>query len=135
MFPQLVSGTDYLKELRTLEKKVFIAGSCYSNPQKKSLDKEVFKNCRPVSNLNFISKIHKRVSEAGIMTSFQSAYRKYHSTENALLNVQNDIVLNIAKGSVTALTLLDPCHFDTIYHTIPLDRLHTFYEISELALC
>ena len=31
----------------------------------------------------------------------------HHSTESALLNTQNDIFLNMAKGSVTALTLLD----------------------------
>ena len=41
------------------------------------------------------------------MTAFQSAYRKHHSTESALLNIHNDILLNMAKGSVTALTLLD----------------------------
>ena len=50
--------------------------------KKSSLDKEVFKNYRPVSNLNFISKILERVvavqlqthlDEAGLMTAFQSA--------------------------------------------------------------
>ena len=79
-----------------------------------SLDKEVFKNYMPVSNLNFISKILERVvafqlqthlDEAGLMTAFQSAYRKHHSSESALLNIQDDL-LNMAKGSVTALTLL-----------------------------
>ena len=62
--------------------------------KKPSLDKEVFKNYGPVSNLNFISKILERVvavqlqthlDEAGLMTAFQSAYRKHHSTESALL--------------------------------------------------
>ena len=47
--------------------------------KKPSLDKEVFKNYRPVSNLNFISKILERVvtvqlqthlDEAGLMTAF-----------------------------------------------------------------
>ena len=84
--------------------------------KKPSLDKEVFKSYRPVSNLNFISKILKRVvavqlqthlDEAGLMTAFHSAYRKHHSTESALLNIENDILLNMAKGSVTAVTLLD----------------------------
>ena len=78
--------------------------------KKPSLDKEVFKNYRPVSNLNFISKILERViavqlqthlDEASLMIAFQSAYRKHHSTESALLNIQND---NMAKGSVTGLT-------------------------------
>ena len=112
--------------------------------KKSSLDKEILKNYRPVSNLNFISKILERVvavqlqthlDEAGLMTAFQSAYRKHHSTESALLNIHNDIFLNMAKGSVTALTLLDlSAAFDTIDHTILLERLNVHYGISELAL-
>ena len=76
-------------------------------------NKEIFKKYRPVSNLNFISKILERVidavqlqthlDEASLMTAFQSAYRKHHSTESALLNIQNNLLLNMAKGSVTAL--------------------------------
>ena len=112
--------------------------------KKTSLDKEVFENYRPVSNLNFISKILERVvaiqlqihlHEAGLMTGFPSVYRKHHSTESALLNIQNDILLNMAKGSVTALTLPNlSAAFDTIDHTILLDRLNVYYGISELAL-
>ena len=112
--------------------------------KKPSLDKEVFINYRSVSNLNFISKILERVvavqlqthlDEAGPMTAFQSAYRKHHSTESALLNVLNDILLNMAKGSVIALTLLDlSAAFDTINHIILLDRFNVYYGISELAL-
>ena len=69
------------------------------------------------------------------MIAFQSAYRKHHSTESALLNIQNDILLNMAKGSVTARTLLDlSAAFDTIDHTILLDRLNVYYGISELTL-
>ena len=68
------------------------------------------------------------------MTAFQSVYRKHHSTESALLNIHNNI-LNMAEGSVTDLTLLDPsAAFDTIDHTILLDRLNVYYGISELAL-
>ena len=112
--------------------------------KKSSLDKEVFKNYQPISNLNFISKMLERVvavqlqthlDEASFMTAFQSAYRKPHSTESALLNIHNDILLNMAKGSVTALTLMDlSAAFDTIDHTILLDRLNVYYGISELAL-
>ena len=69
------------------------------------------------------------------MTAFQSAYRKHHSTESALLNIHNGILLNMAKGSVTALTLLDlSAAFHTIDYTIILDRLNVHYGISELAL-
>ena len=69
------------------------------------------------------------------MTAFQSAYRKHHSTESALLNIYNDILLNMAKGSVTVLTLLDlSAVFDTIDHTILMDRHNVYYGISELTL-
>ena len=41
----------------------------------------------------------------------------------------------MAKGSITALTLLDlSAVFDTIDHTDLLDRLNVYYGISELAL-
>ena len=63
------------------------------------------------------------------MTTFQSAYRKHHSTESALLNIKNDC-LNMPKGSVTALTLLDLSTFDTIDHTILLDRLNIYYGVN-----
>ena len=111
---------------------------------KSSLDKEIFKNYMPVSKLNFMSKILERVvavqlqshlDEASLRTAFQSACRKHYSIESALLNIHNDIILNMAKGSVTALSLLDlSATFDTIDHTILLDRLNVYYAISELAL-
>ena len=69
------------------------------------------------------------------MTAFQSAYRKHHSTESAVLNIQNDILLNMTNGSVTALTLLDlSTTFDNIDHTILLDKLKVYYGISDVAL-
>ena len=68
------------------------------------------------------------------MTAFQSAYTKHHSIESALLNIQNDL-LNMAKPSITALTLLDlSATFDTIDHTILPNRLNVYYGKSELAL-
>ena len=68
------------------------------------------------------------------MTAFQSAYRKHHSTES-VLDIHNDILLNMGKGSVTALPILDQsAAFNTIDHTILLDNLNVYYGISELAL-
>ena len=61
----------------------------------------------------------------------QSAYRKHHSTESALLKVHNDIIISMDKGEVTALTLLDlSAAFDTIDHTTLTDRLSDWYGIS-----
>src|SRR6059036_3485655 len=65
----------------------------------------------------------------------QSAYRKFHSTETALLRIYNDLLLASDRRKVTALVLLDlSSAFDTIDHQILLDRLASFYGFSGLAL-
>ena len=112
--------------------------------KKSTLDREVLKKYRPVSNLNFVSKILERVvssqllshlDESCLLTGFQSAYRRFHSTESALLNIQDDLFLNMSEGSTTALTLLDlSAAFDTIDHSILFHRLHDCYGINGLAL-
>ena len=62
----------------------------------------IFKNYRPVSNLQFVSKlteravyeqVHLHMETNNIYPPLQSAYRKQHSTETALLKVMNDIIL------------------------------------------
>ncbi len=112
--------------------------------KKPSLPKNEFKNYRPVSNLNFISKIMEKVVASqikshvdrfGLDNEFQSAYKSFHSTETALLSVQNDIYEAMGKGEVTALTLLDlSAAFDTIDHRILLDRLADWFGITKGAL-
>lgn len=102
------------------------------------------KNYRPVSILSFISKVLEKVVAQRIQSHinltnasnpFQSAYRKSHSTETALLRIQNDISTAMDKGKVTALTLLDlSAAFDTIDHLILLKRLETWFSISGSAL-
>ena len=64
--------------------------------------------------------------------NLQSAYNKFHSTESALLKVENDVLLNMEKGRVTALTLLDT--IDTIDHLTLISRLSSWYGISGTAL-
>ena len=77
-----------------------------------------FQNLRPVSNLPFISKLTESAAANQMQTHmsvnhmypvFQSAYRKQHSTETALLKVHNDILMNMNKQRVTLLVLLDLC--------------------------
>ena len=88
-----------------------------------------------MSNLSFLSKIlekvvasglnsHINISHIGLPNHYQSAYKKLHSTETALLKIHNDILSSMDDGKVTALTLLDlSAAFDTIDHTILLRRL------------
>lgn len=72
--------------------------------KKPSLDLELFSNFRPVSNLNFLFKVIEKVaairltnylSDNDLNESLQSAYKKHHSCETALLRVQNDILKSI----------------------------------------
>ena len=76
----------------------------------------VFKNFRPVSNLPFISKVVEKAALQQLLVhceknaplpKFQSGFRKYHSTETALLKVQNDILMSIDNKEATLLILLN----------------------------
>ena len=112
--------------------------------KKPGLDKEVLKNYRPVSNLSFISKVLEKVVakrlddnmlDNNLYSPVQSAYRKRHSTETALLKVQSDNLTALDSGSGAALLMLDlSAAFDTINHGILLSRLNSLYGISGDAL-
>ena len=103
-----------------------------------------FTNLRPISNLQYISKLtekavfhqtHAHLVRHDLYPLLQSAYRKCHSTETALLKVQNDILLNMDKQHVTLLVLLDlSAAFDTIDHNILLGRLKSKFGITDYAL-
>ena len=65
----------------------------------------------------------------------QSAYRDKHSTETALIKVQNDILSALDAGSSAILLMLDlSAAFDTIDHDILLSRLCNVYGITGNAL-
>ena len=97
------------------------------------LDSNMMSSYRPISNLLYVSKLLERcvakqlnsyLSKGDHYEAFQSAYRPHHSTETALLRVQNDILTGIDKKEVTLLVLLDlSAAFDTVDHTILLNRL------------
>ena len=70
-----------------------------------------------------------------LLEPFQSAYRKCHSTETALLRVVNDLLQASDSGNVSILSLLDlSAAFDTIDHDIQIKRLHTTFGCSGTAL-
>ena len=112
--------------------------------KKFGLDHEMFKNFRPVSNLAFVSKVIEKAVAAQLIEYidsndlgelYQSAYKKMHSTETALLKMQNDILRAIDQHKTVALLLLDlSAAFDTVDHAILLHRLQSRFGISEKAL-
>ena len=112
--------------------------------KKPSLDKNLLKNYRPVSNLPFLSKVLEKVVLSQLLSHLQSnnlcnplqsAYRTGHSTETVLLRVVNDILAALDEDKVSVLLLLDlSAAFDTIDHQILLSRLEGDFGITSTAL-
>ena len=64
-----------------------------------------------------------------------SAYKPGHSTETALLQMQNDILLNLGSKIGVILVLLDlSAAFDTIDHHILLQRMQSLLGVSNTVL-
>ena len=81
------------------------------------------------------SRINNHLQTYPSICPFQSAYRKFHSTETALLRIQNDLLLASNQQKVSALVLLDlSAAFDTIDHQILLTRLSSTFGFSDTAL-
>ena len=112
--------------------------------KKQTLDLDLLKNYRPVSNLHFISKIVEKVviqrlevhiTRNDLQDSVQSAYRKQHSTETALLKIHNDIVTSLDQKKCSLLASFDfSAAFDTVDHSILIHRLQYEYRIGGVAL-
>jgi hypothetical protein len=112
--------------------------------KKSGLDPDHLKNYRPVSNLSFLSKLIERVVAAQLDTymtnnkmheSLQSAYKKCHSTELALLKITNDILCAMDKKKCALLILLDlSAAFDTVNHKVLLSRLQDRLGITDTVL-
>jgi len=101
-------------------------------------------NLRPVSNLQFISKLVEKVVANQVLQHcnrhcplpvFQSAYRQHYSTETALLKIHSEIMQSIDKQNVVLMVLLDlSSAFDTVDHSILVNILEHDFGIKNTAL-
>ena len=67
--------------------------------------------------------------------TMHSAYKKHHSTETALLYIQNDILNSIDQHKVVLLVLLDlSAAFDSIDHELLINRLSSRLGLSGCVL-
>ena len=114
--------------------------SCYKEEalvtpllKKQSLDCNLLQNYRPVSNLTLISKTIEKVVSAQLNTYLkdnnllepcQSAYRQGHSTETALVRVQNDVICAVGQRKAVLLVLLHlSAAFDTVNNQLLIKTL------------
>jgi len=113
--------------------------------KKDNLDSEGYSNFRPISNLKVVSKIIEKAVSCQLSdylrdndleeSQFQSAYKRFHSTETALLRVQNDILCEIDNQKCVVLLLLDmSAAFDTVDHELLLGRMAKRYGVKGNAL-
>ena len=111
--------------------------------KKPSLDHEIYKKFRPVSNLKMISKVTEKVAATrlnhylevnNLSELYQSAYKINHSCETALLRNQNDILGALdSNDCVALLTLGLSAAFDTVDHEILLEYTSSKFGIKDKA--
>ena len=111
--------------------------------KKPTLAKEL-KNYRPVSNLPYLSKIIEHavgnqliahIAEHNLCETLQSAYKRFHSTETALIKVTDELFRALDQNNAVFLALLDlSAAFDTVNHSILLRRLEETMKVSGVAL-
>lgn len=102
------------------------------------------KDFRPISILPGLSKVFERIIKNQIcnhlernshLNENQSAYRKNHSTNTALLNIVYDLMKSIDEGSFNIMVLFDFSKaFDNISHSVLIDKLQNLYGFHSSAI-
>ena len=81
------------------------------------------------------SQLNDYISSKGLENIRQSAYKLGHSTETALLSIENDVHLTLARGEATTVVLLDQSAvFDKIDHGTLLGCLSSCFGVCDVVL-
>lgn len=93
-------------------------------------------NYRPISVLPVLSKIFERhlhnslyafLNVNDLLYQLQSAFRKYHSTETALINMFDRMLFNLDDNRINGLILVDfQKAFDLVSHDILIEKLRIY---------
>ena len=114
--------------------------------KKPNLDKNELKNYRPISNIRFLAKLIEKavpkqllgyIDEHKLNLPLQSAYKVNHSTETALLYLQNDFLQALDNWKAVFVLSLDlSSAFDTLDQSPPLllTRMKEDYGVTDLVL-
>jgi len=109
--------------------------------KKPSLDKEQMSSYRSTSNLTIVSKVIERLVLARLIrphllaslsfARLQSAYRRGHSTQTALLHVMNSVYTAADEKKAAVLVGLNlSAAFDTINHDILIRGLESQFGVD-----
>ena len=82
-----------------------------------------------------VAQLVQYIGDNILSEKLQSAIKKLHSTETALLKVHDDILLAVDSGRTVVSLLLDlSAAFDTVDHGLSLHRLNTRFGIKRRVL-
>ena len=103
-----------------------------------------YKNYRPVSNLQFISKVVERCAllqfsqhcdDHELIPDYQSAYREGYSCETSVIHLLDNILWGMERQEITPCLFLDlSAAFDTVDHDLFLAIMEAWFGMCGLAL-